>query len=79
MCFSFERSLSEKHGDIPERTFILWALMEATIIRSSNVEATITILTQVHSTSTTTMGTVTATTVSVYVLQYGIKLSDIFV
>ena len=59
MCFSFERSISEKHGDIPERTLILWALTTATIIRSSNVEATITIPMQVLSTSTVTMATTT--------------------
>ena len=77
MCFSFERSISEKHGDIPERTLILWALTTATIIRFSIVEVTITIPMQVLSTSTTTMATTTATTVFVCVLQYGIKLSDI--
>ena len=36
-------------------------------------------LTLEYSTSTTTMGTITATTASVYVSQYGITLSDIFV
>ena len=69
--------MSEKHGDIPERTLILWALMEATIICSSNVEVTITIRMRGHSTSTETIATTTATTVSVCVLQYGIRLSDI--
>ena len=66
-----------KKRDIPERTLILWALMEATIIRSSNVEVTITTPMQGLSTLTTTLEIVTTTTVFVCVSQYGITLLDI--
>ena len=66
----------EQHHGI-QRTLTLSVLTAAAIIHSSYVEATLTILAQVHSASTTAMGTVAATAVSVYVLQYSNVISVI--
>ena len=66
----------EQHHGI-HRTLTLSVLAAATIIHSSDVEASITIRTRVHSASAAAMGTGTATAVSVYVLQYSNVISVI--
>ena len=66
----------EQHHGI-QRTLSLSVFTTATIIHSSDVGATITVLTQVHSTFTSTVGAVTAAAVSVYVLQYSNVISVI--
>ena len=66
----------EQHHGI-QRTLSLSVMTAAAIIHSSGVEATITILSRVHSTSAPTRGAVAAATVSVYVLQYSNVISVI--